>query len=78
MDFKPQDLLFIIVFLLLLIKRDPKFFVIAGLSCLVLSIPLFAQWIFFTAQRLVWFSFVFFVIAVLLSIIKDSRFKHGK
>ena len=75
MDFKPQDLLFIAVFLLLLIKRDPKLFAIAGLSCLALSIPLFSQWIFFTAQRLVWFAFLFFSFAVVLNLVK---LRHNK
>lgn len=75
MDFKPQDILFIIVLILLFIKRDPKMFVIAGLSCLVLAIPLFAQWIFFTAQRLTWFAFLFFLFAVILNLIK---FRHNK
>jgi len=75
MDFKPQDLLFILVFLLLLIKRDPRLFAIAGLSCLIISIPLFSQWIFFTAQRLVWFSFLFFSFAVILNLVK---LRHNK
>ncbi len=75
MDFKPQDLLFIAVFLLLLIKRDPRYFAIAGLICIGISVPLFSQWVFFTAQRLVWFAFLFFSFAVILNLIK---LRHNK
>ena len=70
MDFKPQDLLFVVVLILLFIKRDPKFFVWAGLISIFLSIPLFSQWIFFTAQRLTLYDFIFFAIAVVLNLIK--------
>ena len=38
MEFKPQDLLFLGALVILFLKRDPKFFVIAGLVCLVLAI----------------------------------------
>ena len=75
MDFKPQDLLFVIIFTLLLLKKDAKWFVIAGIISLVISIPLFSQWIFFTAQRLVYYSLAFFLIAVLLNLktLRDNR-----
>lgn len=75
MDLKPQDLLFVVIFVILFIKRDPKFFAIAGLICISLSIPLFSQWIFFTAQKLVWFAFLFFLTAVVLNLIK---LRHNK
>jgi len=75
MDLKPQDLLFIAVFILLLIKRDPKIFAAAGLSCLIVSIPLFSQWVFFTAQRLVWFAFLLFSFAVILNL---AKLRHNK
>ncbi len=75
MDFKPQDLIFIIVLALLLLKGDPRWFVSAGLISLVLSIPLFHQWIFFTAQHLVYYAFAFFLISVLLNLkaIRDNK-----
>lgn len=69
MFLKPQDIVFIIVFILLLFKRDAKLFVAAGLLCLIVSIPLFAKWIFFTAERLISYGFVFLFIAVLLNLI---------
>lgn len=73
MDLKPQDLLFFLVLALLFIKKDPKLFVWAGLISLILSIPLFAEWIFFTAQRLTWYAFAFFLVAVILKLDKFSK-----
>lgn len=75
MDLKPQDLLFVVVFVLLFIKRDPRLFASAGLIYIALSIPLFSQWVFFTAQKLVWFAFLFFLTAVVLNLIK---LRHNK
>jgi hypothetical protein len=58
---KIQDIGFIIAIILLLVARKPKLFVYAGLASLVLAIPLFAKWIFFTAERLTWYSAGFFL-----------------
>lgn len=66
MNLKPQDLLFLLAITILFMKREPKFFVWAGLISLLLSIPLFSQWVFFTAQRLSWYASAFFLIATLL------------
>lgn len=70
MDLKPQDLLFAAVLFFLLFRRNPKWFVWAGLISLLLSIPLFQQWVFFTAQRLTWYAFAFFAIAVLMNLLE--------
>lgn len=75
MDLKPQDLLFVVIFVLLFIKRDARLFAIAGLISVALSIPLFSEWVFFTAQKLVWFAFIFFATAVVLNLIK---LRHNK
>lgn len=75
MFFKPQDLTFFIVLALLLLKRNTRWFVYAGLVSLALSIPLFAKWIFFTAERLTWYAAVFFLIAVLLNL---TKLRHTK
>ena len=63
---KPQDILFLIVLALLLYKHKPKWFVLAGLACLVLSMPLFHFWVFFTAERLVYYAVGFFLVAIVL------------
>lgn len=68
---KPQDILFIIVLSFLLYKHNPKWFIVAGLLSLVLSIPLFHFWIFFTAERLVWYAAAFFFVAICLLLFKD-------
>jgi len=75
MFLKPQDLVFIAIFVLLLLKRDARLFAIAGLFCLALSIPLFWKWVFFTAQRLTWYGGAFFLASIILNLItlrKDS------
>ena len=61
-------LLFIAVFIVLILKRNSKFSTIAGILCLLVSIPLFATWIFFTAQHLVYYAFAFFILSVILLI----------
>lgn len=63
---KIQDLIFLIIFILVLLKRDSRLSTIAGIICLILSIPLFAFWIFFTAQHLVWYAAGFFLLSIVL------------
>jgi hypothetical protein len=53
---KPQDILFIAVFIPLLLRRDPRLLAGFGLLCLILAVPLFAAWTFFTAERLTWYA----------------------
>lgn len=61
---KPQDIVFIILFIFLFFKKDHIWSIWAGLSCFLLSIPLFYFWIFFTAERLTWYGegFIFLTI----------------
>ena len=75
MEFKPQDLLFLFVLVSLFFKRDPRLFVYAGLFSIIFSIPLFAKWIFFTAERLIWYAFLFFLIATILNLV---NLRHNK
>jgi len=63
---KPQDIIFIIVFILFAFKRNSTWSTVAGLICLALSIPLFALWVFFTAEHLVYYAAVFFLLSVVL------------
>jgi hypothetical protein len=67
---KVQDLIFIVMFLLVVAKRDSRLSTLAGLLCLLVSIPLFAAWVFFTAQHLVWYAAGFFLLSIIL-IAKD-------
>jgi len=70
---KIQDIIFFIVFALLLFKRDPKLMVIVGLVSLLLSIPLFSFWIFFTAERLTWYAAAFFLTAIIFHFWKIKK-----
>ncbi|OGG15039.1 hypothetical protein A2875_01355 [Candidatus Gottesmanbacteria bacterium RIFCSPHIGHO2_01_FULL_46_14] len=63
---KPQDIVFFVV-LLLLLKR-PGWLLWAGLGSFVLAMPLFAQWIFFTAERLTWYGSAFILFWLLVQL----------
>ncbi|MBI5449434.1 hypothetical protein HY948_03915 [Candidatus Gottesmanbacteria bacterium] len=62
---KVQDILFIVALVLLLMSRRPIWYVWAGLVSLILAIPLFSGWIFFTAERLTWYAAGFFAVYLL-------------
>lgn len=63
---KAQDIFFLVVLLLTIAINKPKLLVWTGLICLVVSVPLFSFWIFFTAQRLVYYAAGFILVATLL------------
>lgn len=67
---KPQDIAFIIMLIVLMALRKPKFLVVSGLTCLLIAMPLFAKWIFFTAERLTWYAAAFFLLAIVVNIWK--------
>ena len=69
---KPQDIAFFAAYAILLFLRTPRLFVWAGLGSLVLAIPLFSFWIFFTAERLTWYAAAFFLTFILISLRGDS------
>jgi len=70
---KPQDILYLVVLGFLIYKRNPNLFVWAGIFCFVISIPLFAFWIFFTAEHLVWYGASFILIAVTVFIFGEFK-----
>lgn len=70
---KIQDSLFIAVLVILFVLRKPKYFAVVGLVSLGLAIPLFAGWIFFTAERLTWYAAVFFFIFILFSLLLPHK-----
>ena len=67
---KIQDIAFFVVLALLIFKRNPQLAVICGIVCLILSIPLFSLWIFFTAERLTWYAAAFFLLAIIFYLFK--------
>ena len=70
---KPQDIGFILGFVILLAFRRSVLFVWAGLGCLALAIPLFATWTFFTAERLTWYAAAFFLTFILISLLRPRK-----
>ncbi len=72
---KPQDIIFLAVFLFSIFKNNPKFPAISGLICLIASIPLFSFWIFFTAERLVMYAAAFFLLSTIFYIIDLKKQK---
>lgn len=69
---KIQDILFLLILSALIYKRSPKWAVLAGLGSLILAIPLFATWTFFTAERLTWYAASFFLLTVILSLLSKK------
>lgn len=65
---KPQDIIFFLILAFLIYKRKSRWLVIVGILSLLISIPLFAKWIFFTAERLTWYAAGFFFIACILEL----------
>jgi hypothetical protein len=70
---KIQDIVFFAVLALLIFKRNPQLIVICGILCLILSIPLFSFWIFFTAERLTWYAAAFFLLAIIFYLFKSNE-----
>lgn len=72
---KIQDILFIIILLLLLWKRKPEWLVGVAIFSVIIAVPLFAKWIFFTAERLTYYGFGFLLCAVVILFIQEARRK---
>lgn len=72
---KPQDIIFFFLVLFLLWKQNSTYAAGLGFICLVIAMPLFYFWIFFTAQRLTWYAFGFFILAVIFHILALRRTK---
>lgn len=70
---KIQDLLFLLIFLIVLWRPNPRLSIGVGIFCLLLAIPLFSFWIFFTAERLTWYAAAFFFQAIILLFIKELK-----
>ncbi len=63
---KIQDVGFIVLFAVLLGMKNRQFFLYCGLGFLMASMPLFFSWVFFTAQRFVWYAAVCFASALVI------------
>lgn len=69
---KPQDILFILVFVGFLFIRKERIMVALGVICLATSIPLYMSWVFFTAQRLVMYGVAFIFMSLVFSLFRKS------
>lgn len=71
---KPQDSVFLIVFLLVfllaLVKKNYRYPMYIGIFCVLIAIPLFAKYVFFTAEHLIWYTAAFFLLSIVLFIVK--------
>lgn len=65
---KIQDVIFLIIFFILLLffRNKPKLFVCLALILLLLSMLLFGFWVFFTAQRFVYYAYVLLAVGVVI------------
>ncbi len=70
---KIQDLLFFVIIGILIAKRKPRWLMYAGLISLIIAMPLFAKWIFFTAERLTWYAAGFFLVFILFSLLASHK-----
>lgn len=75
---KFQDIFFIVIFLFLVFRRSPKLCAAVGSICLFVSIPLFAFWVFFTAQRLVYYGGAFYLLGTVFSLPIFDRTRYNK
>lgn len=65
---KPQDIIFFIILVILVYKKNSKLAVLIGIIALIISIPLFATWTFFTAERLTWYAAAFFLLSIVFQL----------
>ncbi len=70
---KIQDILAAGIIVFLLRQAGAKIFVYAGLLCYLLAVPLFSRWIFFTAERLVWYGTLCILIAIVRYTARNRR-----
>lgn len=70
---KPQDIIFLISLITLLIIRKSNWMVIFALVSLAISIPLFVMHVFFTAEHLTYYAGGFFVIATIFKIYENRN-----
>jgi hypothetical protein len=69
---KLQDIGFIVIYSIIILSRNLKLFLWGGFLFLLLSIPLYAKWIFFTAERLVWYAAGFFLTYLIVLIAQNK------
>lgn len=72
---KVQDIVFVVVLITLIFVRRPKVFLWAGIMSWLIAIPLFACWVFFTAERLTWYGACFVLLFLISSFVTSDKVK---
>lgn len=72
---KPQDLAFFVILAILIWRRNARLAAGIGLVALIMAIPLFATWTFFTAERLTWYAAAFFFLSIILQLLQIKNKK---
>lgn len=72
---KIQDIIFLLIFAILIFKHKENSFVALGLVCFLLSIPFFYFWVFFTAERLIEYGVLLLLVEVLYKTYKSVNEK---
>jgi len=67
---KIQDILFLVILVILFFKHKENSFVAFGLLCFFLAMPFFYFWVFFTAERLVYYGTLLVLIEILFKFIQ--------
>lgn len=62
---KIQDLAFFLCLVFLILLKNRRIAILAGLLILIIAIPFFYFHIFFTAERLTWYSAAFFSLGII-------------
>ena len=75
---KIQDIFFLVIFVLIASRQNIRLSAGIGLACVVLAIPLFAKWVFFTAEHLTLYAAGFFLLAVAQGIVIEIKNSHNK
>lgn len=73
---KIQDIVFFIILLILWFLPIRNKYVFAGICSLILAIPLFYFWMFFTAERLTWYAVALFFIEILV-VVKTVKLNYS-
>jgi hypothetical protein len=67
---KIQDIIFLVLLAILLFKHKENSFVAFGLLCFLLAMPFFYFWIFFTAERLVYYGALLVLVEVIFKFVQ--------
>lgn len=62
---KIQDLIFLLILIIMIRVNHFRITVAAALICLLISVPLFWKWFFFTAERMTWYAGAFILLGII-------------